>query len=86
MQSIRIERIAAPGFILELVNLTGLHSSHERTAQIKSDLQSVEDILQPTGIFENLEEQHNSCHLKKFSPEGQPVFNKRHSSDQGDSR
>lgn len=56
MQSIRTERIAAPGFILELVNLAGFHSSNERTAQIKSDLQSVKDILQQTGIFKNFEE------------------------------
>lgn len=30
--------------------------SNERTAQIKSDLQSVEDILQQTAIFEDFEE------------------------------
>lgn len=52
----QIERIAAPGFILEPVNLAGFHSSNERTAQIKSDLQSVEDILQQTATFENFEE------------------------------
>lgn len=72
----QIERIAAPGFILEPVNLAGFHSSNERTAQIKSDLRSVEDTLQQTAIFENFEEYHDSCHLKKFSPEGQPVSNK----------